>query len=220
MSPKKRIKFVHAFDYKNYSFRLSDTETVRAKGQVVQLIGLVIECLLQGVQIGELCYIRSPAKDRVYPCEVVGFKARRVLLMPLTSIEGIGAGCEVLATNRQVSVKVGPGLLGRVVDGLGNPMDGKGPIHPEAIYPLMNQPPNPLKRKRIDTIIPMGIRVIDGILTLGEGQRIGIFAGSGVGKSTLMGMVSRNAKADISVLCNVGERGREVREFLEDSLGE
>src|SRR3989338_3629590 len=113
------------FDYENYMFALKGVDTVRAKGSVVQLIGLVIEALLQGVRIGELCYIRSNDKSRIFPAEVVGFKARRVLLMPLADIQGIGAGCEVVATNRLVSVKVGPRLLGRVVDGIGNPMDGK-----------------------------------------------------------------------------------------------
>jgi flagellum-specific ATP synthase len=208
-------------NYKHeFAFALKETELVRARGQVVQVIGLVIECLLQGVQIGELCYIRSPDKSKVYPCEVVGFKARRVLLMPLTDLEGIGAGCEVVATNKQVSVKVGFSLLGRIVDGLGNPLDGRGPIIAEANYPLVQQPPNPMKRRRIDTVMPTGVRVIDGLLTLGEGQRVGLFAGSGVGKSTLMGMIARNAKCDISVVCNVGERGREVLEFIEDALGE
>ncbi|MEB3328581.1 MAG: FliI/YscN family ATPase [Candidatus Sericytochromatia bacterium] len=201
-------------------FALRGTETVRAKGSVVQLIGLVIEALLQGVRIGELCLIRSQDKLRVYPAEVVGFKARRVLLMPLADIQGIGAGCEVVATNRLVSVKVGPRLLGRVVDGIGNPMDGKGPIVAEAEYPLDNSPPNPIRRARITNIMPVGVRAIDAFLTYGEGQRIGLFAGSGVGKSTLLGMIARNAKADINVLCLVGERGREVNEFIEDSMGE
>lgn len=210
----------HEFDYKNYGFALQETELVRARGQVVQVIGLVIEALLQGVQIGELCFIRSADKSKVFPCEVVGFKARRVLIMPLCDIEGIGAGCEVVATNKQVSVKCGFAMLGRVLDGLGNPIDGRGPIIAEANYPLVAAPPNPMKRKRIDTVMPTGVRVIDGLLTLGEGQRVGMFAGSGVGKSTLMGMIARNARCDISVICNVGERGREVLEFIEDSLGE
>lgn len=213
-------QYRHEFDYKNYGFVLGDTELIRARGQVVQVVGLVIEALLQGVQIGEMCLVKSPDKRKTYPCEVVGFKARRVLLMPLTQLEGIGAGCEVVATNRQVSVKVGFGMLGRVLDGLGNPIDGRGPIVAEAVYPLIAQPPNPMKRKRIDTVMPTGVRVIDGLLTLGEGQRVGLFAGSGVGKSTLMGMIARNAKCDISIVCNVGERGREVLEFIEDSLGE
>lgn len=208
------------FDYDNYMFALGGVETIRAKGSVVQLIGLVIEALLQGVRIGELCYIRSQDRTRTFPAEVVGFKARRVLLMPLADIQGIGAGCEVVATNRLVSVKVGPRLLGRIVDGIGNPMDGKGPIIAEKEYPLDNAPPNPIRRARITNVMPVGVRAIDAFLTYGEGQRMGLFAGSGVGKSTLLGMIARNAKADINVLCLVGERGREVNEFIEDSMGE
>ncbi|MBC7472898.1 MAG: FliI/YscN family ATPase [Candidatus Sericytochromatia bacterium] len=212
--------FEHNFDYQNYSVVLKNSELVRARGQVVQVVGLIIEALLQGVRIAELCLVKSADKKKTYPCEVVGFKSRRVLLMPLVNIEGIGAGCEVVATNREVSVKVGPGLLGRVLDGLGNPLDGKGPIVAEDMYPLIRPAPNPMKRKRIDTVLSTGVRVIDGLLTLGEGQRVGLFAGSGVGKSTLLGMIARNAKCDIAVVCNVGERGREVLEFIEDSLGE
>lgn len=208
------------FDYDNYQFALKGTETIRAKGSVVQLVGLVIEALLQGVRIGELCYIRSQDKTRVYPSEVVGFKARRVLLMPLADIQGIGAGCEVVASGKLVAVKVGPKLLGRVVDGLGNAMDGKGPIIGEKEYPLDNSPPNPIRRARITNIMPVGVRAIDAFLTYGEGQRMGLFAGSGVGKSTLLGMIARNAKADINVVCLVGERGREVNEFMEDAMGE
>ena len=218
--PKKTEDFEHFFDYQNYSIMLADSALIRARGQVVQVIGLTLECLLQGVQIGELCLVKSADKLKVYPCEVVGFKSRRVVLMPLANIEGIGAGAEVVATNRQVSVKVGRSLFGRVLDGLGNPIDGKGPITAEAVYPLKADAPNPMKRKRIDTVMPTGVRVIDGVLTLGEGQRIGLFAGSGVGKSTLLGMIARNAKCDVAVVCNVGERGREVLEFIEDSLGE
>jgi len=212
--------YEHYFDYQNYSVSLSNTNLIRAKGAVVQLVGLVLEALLQGVEIGELCFIRSSDRKRTYPCEVVGFRSRRVLLMPLVNLEGIGAGAEVVATGKQVSVKCGPGLLGRVVDGLGNPMDGKGPIVAEKYYPLRAPAPNPMKRKRIDTVMPTGVRVIDGMLTFGTGQRVGMFAGSGVGKSTLLGMIARNAKADIAVVCNVGERGREVLEFIEENLGE
>ncbi|MBI6545195.1 MAG: FliI/YscN family ATPase [Cyanobacteria bacterium NC_groundwater_1444_Ag_S-0.65um_54_12] len=206
--------------YEPYALALRDTETIRARGQVTQLVGLVIEALLQGVRMGELCYIYSQDRKSLFPCEVVGFKPRRVMMMPLCELEGIGAGCEVVASGRMVSVKVGPRLLGRVLDGLGNPIDGKGPLVYDTTYPLMNAPPNSMTRKLIDTILPTGVRVLDSFLTMGEGQRIGIFAGSGVGKSTLLGQIARQTKADLSVLCLVGERGREVREFLEYSLGE
>lgn len=148
------------FGYEAYSFALKDTVPIRARGQVVQLIGLVIEAVLQGVRVGELCYIYSIDKSRIFPSEVMGFKARRVMLMPLVEVEGLGAGCEVAATGRMVSVKVGPGLLGRVVDGLGNPIDGKGPLIAETTYPLMNPPPNSMTRKRIDTVMPTGVREI------------------------------------------------------------
>jgi flagellum-specific ATP synthase len=203
-----------------FALALRDTEPIRARGQVTQLVGLVIEALLQGVRMGELCLIYAQDRKTVFPCEVVGFKPRRVMLMPLSEVEGIGAGCEVVATGRMVSVKVGPKLLGRVLDGLGNPIDGKGPLIYETTYAQMNQPPNSMRRKLIDTVLPTGVRVMDGFLTMGEGQRIGIFAGSGVGKSTLLGQIARQTEADLSVLCLVGERGREVREFLEYSLGE
>ncbi len=208
------------FSLEPYALALRDTEPVRARGIVVQLVGLVIEAQLQGVRYGELCHIYSQDRKLVFPCEVVGFKPRRVMLMPLSEMEGIGAGCEVVATGRMVSVKVGPMLLGRVLDGLGNPIDGKGPLIYETTTPQMNAPPNSMTRRLIDTVLPTGVRVMDGFLTLGEGQRIGIFAGSGVGKSTLLGQIARQTKADLSVLCLVGERGREVREFLEYSLGE
>jgi flagellum-specific ATP synthase len=208
------------FPQEPYALALRDTEPVRARGQVTQLVGLVIEALLQGVRMGELVYIYSQDRKTLFPCEVVGFKPRRVMMMPLSEMEGIGAGCEVVATGRMVSVKVGPKLLGRVLDGLGNPIDGKGPLIYETIYGQVNPPPNSMKRKLIDTVIPTGIRVMDGFLTMGKGQRIGIFAGSGVGKSTMLGQIARQTKADLSVLCLVGERGREVREFLEYSLGE
>ena len=136
--------YEHYFDYQNYQVILNNTNLIRAKGSVVQVVGLVLEALLQGVEIGELCFIRSADRKRTYPCEVVGFRARRVLLMPLANLEGIGAGAEVIATGKQVSVKCGPGLLGRVLDGLGNPIDGKGPIVAEKYYALLRLLPGAL----------------------------------------------------------------------------
>ncbi len=208
------------FPQEPYSLALRDMEPIRARGQVTQLVGLIVEALLQGVRMGELCYIYSQDRRTIFPCEVVGFKPRRVMLMPLVDLGGIGAGCDVVATGRMVSVKVGPKLLGRVLDGLGNPIDGKGPLVYETTYAQMNPPPNSMKRALIDTVVPTGIRVMDGFLTLGKGQRMGIFAGSGVGKSMMLGQIARQTKADLSVIGLVGERGREVREFLEQSLGE
>lgn len=151
---------------------------------------------------------------------MVGFKENKILLMPLGELEGIGPGCEVVACGQSFSVGVSPDLLGRVLDGLGNPIDGLGPITYEKEYSVNNSPPNPLQRKRITEPLSFGVRAIDGILTCGKGQRVGIFSGSGIGKSTLLGMIARNTSADVNVIALVGERGREVREFLEKDLGE
>jgi len=152
--------------------------------------------------------------------EVVGFRDNHILLMPLGGMSGIGPGSVVEATNKPITVSVSDQLLGRVLDGLGNPMDGK-PMPPgDEEYPISNKPPNPLDRNRISNPLPLGVKAIDGLLTIGKGQRVGIFAGSGVGKSTLMGMIARNTKADINVIGLIGERGREVREFIEKDLGE
>jgi type III secretion system ATPase, FliI/YscN (EC 3.6.3.15) len=152
--------------------------------------------------------------------EVVGFRDKNVLLMPIGDMSGIGPGSTVTVCHRDLEVAVGESLLGRVLDGLGNPIDGKGPVVPECYYPVSNQPPNPMTRPRIRQVLPLGVKCIDGLLTVGKGQRMGIFAGSGVGKSTLIGMIARNTKADINVIALIGERGREVREFLEKDLGE
>ncbi len=188
-------------------------------GRVTEVVGLIIEAHLQGVSVGEVCHIEIAAGNMVRS-EVVGFKRERVLLMPFGAIEGISPGSLVYATGQPLRVKVGPALLGRVLDGLGEPMDGKGPLEFESLYPLDADPPDPVKRPRITKVLEVGVRVIDGCLTLGRGQRIGIFAGSGVGKSTLMGQLARQSKADISVIALIGERGREVRDFIEESLGE
>jgi flagellum-specific ATP synthase len=150
---------------------------------------------------------------------VVGFKNNKVLLMPLGDMSGIGPGCEVQSTGKPLCVKVGPKLLGRALDGLGEPIDGKGPVEYEAEYPIYNSPPNPMTRPRIKTPLQLGVRPLDAMLTFGMGQRVGIFAGSGVGKSTTLGMIARYTNADVNVLALVGERGRELRDFLERDLG-
>ena len=205
-------KFYHAID---------DTEPIKMSGKVTQVIGLVIEAKGPNVSLGELCYIRSrfPNVEPI-PAEVVGFREGLVLLMPIGEMQGIGPGCEVISAQKTLQVKVGPQLLGRVLDGLGNPMDGKGPILSKVEYPLHAEPPDPLERPRIHDSLYVGVRAIDGLITLGSGQRIGIMAGSGVGKSTLLSMIARNTEADISVISLVGERGREVRDFIERDLGE
>ena len=190
-------------------------------GKVTQVVGLVIESKGPNVSLGELCYIKSrfPNVEPI-PAEVVGFREGLVLLMPIGEMQGIGPGCEVLSAQKTLRVKVGMELLGRVLDGLGNPMDGKGPILSKTEYPLHAEPPDPLQRPRIKDSLYVGVRAIDGLITLGSGQRIGIMAGSGVGKSTLLSMIARNTEADISVISLVGERGREVRDFIERDLGE
>ncbi len=192
---------------------------LRHEGKVAQVIGLVVESFGPPASLGELAHIDCGG-GRVVPAEVVGFREDRLLLMPLGAMEGIKPGSPVVATGRQLYVNVGAGLLGRVVDGLGNPIDGKGPIMHAQRAPLEAPPPNPLTRQRITTPLPMGVRALDGLLTCGQGQRLGIFAGSGVGKSTLLGMIAREAQADLNVIALIGERGREVREFLERDLGE
>jgi flagellum-specific ATP synthase len=151
---------------------------------------------------------------------VVGFRDNTVLLMPLGDMEGIGPGSSVIATGSTLKVPVGEGMLGRVLNGLGVPIDGLGPLKFSSLFPVTNPPPNPLERRRITEILELGIKSVDGLLTCGKGQRIGVFSGSGVGKSTLLGMIARNTSADINVIGLVGERGREVREFIENDLGE
>ena len=190
-------------------------------GKVVQIVGLVIECSGPNVSMGELCYVRSHFEDvEPLPAEVVGFREGYVLLMPLGVTKGIGPGCQVVSAQKVLQVKVGPELLGRVIDGLGNPIDGKGPILCQKEYPIQADPPAPLERPVIKDSLYVGVRAIDGLITMGQGQRIGIMAGSGVGKSTLLSMIARNTEADISVIALVGERGREVKEFIERDLGE
>ena len=190
-------------------------------GKVVQIVGLVIECNGPNVSMGELCYVHSHFEDvEPLPAEVVGFREGYVLLMPLGETKGIGPGCQVVSAQKVLQVKVGPELLGRVIDGLGNPIDGKGPILCQKEYPIQADPPAPLERPVIKDSLYVGVRAIDGLITMGKGQRIGIMAGSGVGKSTLLSMIARNTEADISVIALVGERGREVKEFIERDLGE
>jgi flagellum-specific ATP synthase len=188
----------------------------------VDVVGLVIESNGPNAKIGDLCFIEAPhgSTELALPCEVVGFRGDRCLLMPLGELSGIRVGALVRATGSCLSVPVGTQLLGRTLDGLGSPIDGLGILDKLDRYPVLATPPNPLARKMITKPLSTGVRAIDGLLTLGEGQRMGIFAGSGVGKSTLLGMIARNCAADVNVIALVGERGREVREFLENDLGE
>jgi len=183
-------------------------------------VGLTVEADGPESQIGEMCILNSIKENTSVFSEVVGFKEGKVILMPYGEMEGIGPGSKVIATGGPLRIGVGKGLLGRVIDSMGNPIDNKGPIEIEKYYNVNNQPPHPLARKRILEPLPLGVKAIDGLLTVGKGQRVGIFAGSGVGKSTLIGMIARNTKADVNVIALIGERGREVREFIEKDLKE
>ncbi|WP_425449192.1 flagellar protein export ATPase FliI [Dethiothermospora halolimnae] len=207
-------------NFNKYIGAVRDKDLVKYLGKISKITGLTIESQGPMCKIGELCYIYPFNNTEPILAEVVGFKEDKILLMPLGEMEGIGPGSTVIASGNSLNVKVCDGLIGRVLDGLGNPIDGKGPINSSKKYPVFNSPPNPLKRKKINEVLPLGIKPIDGLLTCGKGQRIGIFAGSGVGKSTLMGMIARNGDSDVNVIGLIGERGREVREFIENDLKE
>ncbi len=207
-------------DLSKYFDRLSDATLVQYKGRVSKVVGLTIESIGPQVQVGEMCEIFPVKSDVPVMAEVVGFTENAVLLMPLGDMQGISPGATVIASGNSHEVQVGDSLLGRVLDGLGQPIDDKESLNVSRAYPVNNMPPNPLSRMRIREPLPLGVKVIDGMLTCGRGQRIGIFAGSGVGKSTLLGMIARNTVADINVIGLIGERGREVKEFIENDLKE
>jgi len=202
-----------------YLAAIRSADFVRRTGSVTQFFGLVVESIGPDVFVGELCEIYSRTQGSPIPAEVIGLKDGRVLLMPYEELRGISLGSEVIATGKAVYVPVGDALLGRVVDAFGVPLDNHGILHADRHYPIYPEPINPLMRTRISEVLETGVRAIDSLLTLGRGQRIGIFAGSGVGKSTLLGMIARNMNADVNVIALVGERGREVRDFIEDILG-
>ncbi|HWA59607.1 MAG TPA: FliI/YscN family ATPase [Gemmatimonadales bacterium] len=198
--------------------RVSDAPRFAVHGRVTRVIGQVVEASSLEVALGELCRVESHGRPRV-TTQVVGFHERGILLMPLGELEGIHPGATVRPLRRQLDVRVGDGLVGRVIDGLGRPIDGLGPIGQGTRYALSAEPPHPLERSRIERPLGTGVRAIDGLVSLGRGQRIGIMAGSGVGKSVLLGMIARRTAADINVIALLGERGREVREFIERDLG-
>lgn len=205
---------------KHYIKLVRSIDPVRVNGKITQIIGLTIESQGPDVRIGELCSIYPAHSQIPIQAEVVGIRENKVLLMPLGEVREIGPGCDVVASGKQLMVKAGQQLLGRILDGLGQPMDGKPlPLGLEDV-PTHASPPNPLNRPRIQSPLSVGVRTIDGLLTMGKGQRMGIFAGSGVGKSTLLGMISRNTSADVNVIALIGERGREVLDFIEQNLGE
>jgi type III secretion protein N (ATPase) len=191
---------------------------LRLRGRVTRLAGTVLEAAAAGLRLGEAVEILAPGRAPL-AAEVVGLREDRAVLMPLGEPVGIGLDGEVAATGRMLAVRAGEALLGRIVDGLGRPLDGRPLPGDLEEWPVDRPAPPPLARRRITDPLPLGIRAIDGLATVGEGQRIGLFAGSGVGKSVLLGQIARNARAELSIICLVGERGREVREFVEDALG-
>nr|WP_203232094.1 flagellar protein export ATPase FliI [Paenibacillus pinistramenti] len=202
-----------------YLEHLREVDPVRINGKVTQVIGLMVESEGPDASIGDVCEI-YPSKSAVpLKAEVVGFRDNKVLLMPLGELQSIGPGCDVVGTGKPLTVQAGFELLGKVLDGLGQPLDGS--LLPSRMmhFSTYNKPSNPLARPRVKDPISIGVRAIDGLLTIGKGQRVGIFAGSGVGKSTLMGMIARNTSADVNVIALIGERGREVLDFIERDLG-
>jgi flagellum-specific ATP synthase len=202
-----------------YLDALVHLDPVRINGKVTQVIGLTVESEGPDARIGDVCQIvRAGTGDSVL-AEVVGFRGNRLILMPFGELESIGPGCDVVGTGRQLTVRVGFELLGKVLNGLGQPLDGSRLPSTMQQYATNRRPGNPLRRPRVLEPLSVGIRCIDGLLTVGKGQRVGIFAGSGVGKSTLLGMIARNTSADVNVIALIGERGREVLDFIERDLG-
>ncbi|MGD8764771.1 MAG: flagellar protein export ATPase FliI [Desulfobacteraceae bacterium] len=202
-----------------YHGSLDTVCTIQAEGQVTKVIGLVIEALGPVSRMGAVCEIHTKEAHTKITAEVLGFRDNHILMMPLEEIQGIGPGSRVVARQQKATIAVSPDLLGRVIDGLGNPIDGKGPLAIGTEYPIYANAMNPLLRQRINQPLDLGIRAINGLLTVGCGQRIGVFSGSGVGKSVLLGMIARKTKADVNVIALIGERGREVNEFIEKELG-
>jgi type III secretion protein N (ATPase) len=203
-----------------YLGRLDDVETVQVTGRVQEVTGLVVRASIPEARVGDVVEIER--RGGTLRAEVVGFDGEEVVLMPLGDVAGVGPESSVQSMGEPMTIRAGEGLLGRVLDGLGRPIDGGPPLQGPGFedWRINRSPPDPLARKRIEDALPIGIRAIDGLLTVGRGQRVGLFAGSGVGKSTLMGQIARFCEADVNVICLIGERGREVREFLEEVLGE
>ena len=208
-------------DFEKLENKIAEAQPHRTLGKVSKIVGLMIEAQGIKVELGELCTIRSKTHNEIKEvrAEVVGFNEDSAVLMPLQEAQEIKMGAEVIPSKEQVSIKIGPELIGRVINGLGEPIDEGMQPRVKTTVSQWKDAPSPLKRKRIDQQLHFGIKAIDGMLTCGKGQRMGIFAGSGVGKSTLMGMIAKNSDADLNVIALIGERGREVREFIEESLG-
>lgn len=203
-------------DFEKIKKTIIETNSLQYKGCVTEIVGLIVQGQGPKTGIGEIVYIHSG--KGLIPAEVLGFKKNRTMMMPFGDMSGIAPGDLIVSSGECLKVKVGEGIIGRVLNGLGKPLDEKGDLVWEKEYPLYQKPPHPLKRKRITEPISLGIKAVDGLLTCGSGQRLGIFAGSGVGKSTLLGMIARNSSAEVNVIALIGERGREVREFIENDL--
>ena len=206
-------------DAAKYIEHLRPIDPIRVNGKVTQVIGLTVESEGPDASVGDVCYIYPAKSSKPLKAEVVGFRNNKVILMPLGDLHSIGPGCDVVGTGKPLTVQVGSELLGKVLDGLGQPLDGSFIPTRMPHYSTHNTPNNPLFRPRVTEALSIGVRAIDGLLTVGQGQRVGIFAGSGVGKSTLLGMIARNTSADVNVIALIGERGREVLEFIEKALG-
>ena len=200
--------------------RLRQDRPVQRVGRVVRVTGLIIESEGPNLAVGDVCEIHSGGEQKPIHAEVVGFRDHHILLMPLGPMENLRPGSEVMASAFASRVPAGPQLVGRILDGLGEPIDGRGPLQGNEFRPLSQAPPDPLRRQRIHKPFTTGVRAIDVFTPVGQGQRVGIFAGSGVGKSTLLGMMARGSESDINVIALIGERGRELREFIEKDLGE
>ena len=222
LSPEKleiiEQKLQNFFQWEVALKRLEEVKLVRGVGKIKRVSGLLVESIGPEVSLGEICMIIGRRQEEIL-AEVVGFSDEVVILMPYGEMSGLAPGSRVISTGGVLRVRVGEELLGRILDPVGNPMDGLGSLKTNLYYPVDNEAPSPIERPPIDQILSLGVKAIDSCLTVGKGQRVGVFAGSGVGKSTLMGMVARNTDAEVNVIALIGERGREVREFVERSLG-
>jgi flagellum-specific ATP synthase len=209
----------YSLNFDKYHDVVGGSHLSKDSGKVTEVTGMLLKGYLPGASLGSLCEIRPTGLEKTFLAEVVGFKDRSVLMMPLTEMRGVGLGAKITLKRQVATIKVGDELLGRVVDGLGRTIDGKGEIEGTREASLYSEVRNPLDRRPIRKPLDVGVRAINGVLTVGQGQRVGIMAGSGVGKSVLLGMMARNTKADVNVIALIGERGREVREFIEHDLG-
>jgi flagellum-specific ATP synthase len=207
-------------DFAKFGAALVKSRPIKVSGKVSRVVGLVVEGIGPDMPVGGICDIHIPGSETFVSAEIVGFSGNRIFLMPLGEIRGVAPGCRITARSESASIKVDDSILGRVVDALGRPLDDKGPLICKQERPLYSDPINPLHRKRIAAPLDLGVRAINGLLTVGKGQRMGILSGTGVGKSVLLGMLAKYTNADVNVIALIGERGREVREFIEKNLGE